>query len=105
MSGLMCSPCSTASSPTLTIAVTDRGSTACTSPARKRAAPTPPARTVITRTTLCRAGQGSPQVAKVALEQRDISVDHHVDELGEADLRLPAERRADLRRVADQQVD
>ena len=44
-SGLMCRPWSSVSSPTLTMAVTSAGSTARTSPARNRAAPTPPART------------------------------------------------------------
>src|SRR4051794_30797613 len=44
----MCSPCRTMSSPTLTMAVTSDGGTTSTSPRRKRAAPTPPARAVIT---------------------------------------------------------
>src|SRR5919106_1658996 len=45
MSGLMASPCSTMSSPVLTMAVTSAGGTTFTIPLSRRAAPTPPAST------------------------------------------------------------
>src|SRR4051794_12247453 len=48
-SGEMYRPCSVISSPVLTIAVTSAGATTCTTPSRKRAAPTPPARVTIIR--------------------------------------------------------
>src|SRR4051794_36081767 len=45
-------PCSTMSSPVLTTAVTSAGGTTSIRPRRNRAAPTPPARAVITKRTL-----------------------------------------------------
>ena len=47
MSGETCKPCHAKSSPTLQIAVTLAGSATRHSPSRKRAAPTPPASTVM----------------------------------------------------------
>src|SRR5690349_21749877 len=51
----MCRPWSTTSSPVLTTAVTSDGGTAATNPRRQRAAPTPPARAVITPAPYARA--------------------------------------------------
>src|SRR3954447_1868395 len=48
----MCSPNSSRSSPTLPTMVTSSGSTTSRRPWRKRAAPTPPARTVMGRTSM-----------------------------------------------------
>src|SRR5215213_9651530 len=48
-SGEMYRPCSVMSSPVLTIAVTSAGAMTCTTPSRKRAAPTPPASVTIIR--------------------------------------------------------
>src|SRR5437660_893255 len=62
MSGETWRPTNSSSSAVLTIAVTSAGGTTRTRPARKRAAPTPPASAAITRPTLLRgvgnAGRG-----------------------------------------------
>src|SRR4051812_25668862 len=106
----MCRPWSTRSSPTLTTAVTSAAGTTSTSPRRNRAAPTPPARTVITVTASpspLRVGGGAEWSirALLVLETGDVGVDHHAHELGKLDLRLPTERGPRLRGIADQQVD
>src|SRR5258706_9975661 len=54
----MCRPWSTMSSPVFTMAVTSGGGTTSIRPRRKRAAPTPPARAVITRPTLEEVARG-----------------------------------------------
>src|SRR5580700_10024892 len=65
-SGLMCRPWSSVSSPVLTTAVTSPGATTRTRPRRRRAAPTPPARAVITACRLTvRARTPGPSCARL----------------------------------------
>src|ERR687893_3087684 len=101
-SGLIASPCSTMSSPVLTIAVTSPGGTARTSPASRRAAPTPPHST---ETVTGGRARGSCDALELPLEQGHVRVDHQVHKALEAGPRLPAEHVAGLGRVADEQVD
>src|SRR5215472_11226706 len=65
------------------------------SSARQRCVPTKPSAPV-TRTFIS---------ARAFLEALVIGVDHHVDELAEVDRRFPAESRAGLGRVSNQEVD
>ena len=54
----------------------------------------------------CREGEPARARARVSAPQRgEVGVDHHLDELDEVDLRLPAEGRVGLRRVTDEDVD
>src|SRR5947208_14905580 len=70
MSGEMCSPKNSASSPTLEMMVISDGRWTASSPWRKRAAPTPPARTVIKEMgkgeSRNEAGRGSIQVILIS---------------------------------------
>src|SRR3954447_16391310 len=91
----MARPCSVTSSPTFTIAVISLGGTTCTKPDSMRAAPTPPARTVII---------GSVEGAEAAGEQIEVCVHHHPNQLGERGLGFPAQRVGGLGRIADQEV-
>ena len=59
-SGEMCSPCSTVSSPTLTMAVISSAGSTSIMPRRRRAAPTPPASAAITVARRGVAGHGKP---------------------------------------------
>src|SRR5262245_31951651 len=93
----MDSPCSTVSSPTLTMAVTSAGGTVRTIPVSRRAAPTPPARTA---TPLMSGDSLEP-----SLEQRHVGVDHEVDQFGEGGLRLPPQLLPGLGGIAHEQVD
>src|SRR5690606_35530445 len=97
----MASPWSSMSSPVFSTAVTPAGGTVRTSPASRRAAPTPPHRTA----TLVTAATRARDALELPLEQRQVGVDHEVDQLLEAGLRLPAEHPARLRGVADEHVD
>ena len=69
-------PCRTRSSAVLTIAVTSQAGTVWTMPRSRRAAPTPPASTVII---------GLGEVPEATLEQGHVGVDHHLDQIDKAD--------------------
>src|ERR1044071_3273319 len=74
----MCSPWSTRSSPTLPTTVMSAGGTTCTSPASMRAAPTPPARTQITRRRY-RRGRRHRYAPPMARTEEDLLAELNAD--------------------------
>src|SRR4051794_8291907 len=106
MSGEMARPCSSRSSPTLTIAVMSSAGTTWMRPRRKRAAPTPPQ---MTATLIMDAPSSrwttSVEAVEATRQKGHVGVDHHVHQFGERCLRLPSQIGGSLGRVADEQVD
>src|SRR5512132_1978408 len=106
MSGLMARPCSTMSSPVLTMAVTSAGGTTSTIPRSRRAAPTPPARTATRPIALPALGlrpgrSGSGAVASAPVTSGDGPFGLRRCVFGSCRLRRRAARAQGARCIAD----